>query len=415
MMDRSALHPEPVSPSKLDGPPDTHVSAWLVFREFLRLGLTSFGGPVAHIGYFRDRFVGRLRWLDEAAFADLVALCQFLPGPASSQVGMAIGLEKAGLRGALAAFAGFTLPSALCMALLAFGLGTAGGRVDAGVLSGLAIVAVAVVAEAVRGMALSLAAGRLLAGIALSGMATTLLLPGSLVQVAMLISGGMAGYLWSGPVRSGPMEAPHGRPSRRVGTAALLLFLVLLFGLPMLANATREPSLLFYEGLYRSGALVFGGGHVVLPLLQDAVVATGFVSEQAFVAGYGAAQAMPGPLFSFSAWLGVVAGLPDPATGAALAVLALFAPAFLLVVGVMPFWRGLRRLEPARRALKGVNAAVVGLLAAALYDPVLTTAIHNGRDLALAVFCYALLAVARWPAWAVVLTAALAGWVMAQG
>ena len=381
--------------------------------EFLRLGLTSFGGPVAHIGYFRERFVHRLGWLDETSFADLVALCQFLPGPASSQVGMAIGLEKAGLTGAVAAFLGFTLPSAILMALLALGLGSATGLLDAGVLAGLAIVAVAVVAEAVRGMAVSLATGRLLGSIALAAMAAALTLSGSLAQIGILLAGGLAGYCFFAPAAlSSQSEAEVAGLSRRLGITALALFVILLVGLPLLAGIMQSASLELASDLYRAGALVFGGGHVVLPLLQDAVVSTGLVSEQAFVAGYGAAQAVPGPLFSLSAYLGVAAGVPGPIAGGAIALIALFAPALLLVVGALPFWRQLRRVEPIRRALGGVNAAVVGLLAAALYDPVFTTAIHNARDLAFAVVCYALLALARLPAWSVVLFAALGGWLI---
>ncbi len=389
------------------------VSAGRVFIEFLRLGLTSFGGPVAHIGYFRGRFVRRLGWLDETAFADLVALCQFLPGPASSQLGMAIGQEKAGSRGALAAFVGFTLPSAVLMALLASGFVAGGALLDRGLLSGLVIVAVAVVAEAVRGMALSLARGALGATIALAATAVALLFPGSLTQIGILAAGGVAGLMLAtaAPAPSSP-SSPHGL-SRGAGGALLIVFGGLLVGLPALAAATGQPMLAFLAGLYRAGALVFGGGHVVLPLLQDAMVGPGFVSEPAFVAGYGAAQAMPGPLFSFSAWLGVMAGLPGPFWGAVLAVLALFAPAFLLVVGAMPFWRELRRVAPVRRALVGVNAAVVGVLAAALYDPVFTTAIHGWRDLALAIACYGLLAVLRLPSWMVVLFAAGGGWAIA--
>jgi chromate transporter len=389
------------------------VSARHVFMEFLRLGLTSFGGPVAHIGYFRARFVHRLRWLDEASFADLVALCQFLPGPASSQLGMAIGQEKAGLTGALAAFVGFTLPSALIMALLAAAFVAGDVPLDRGVLSGLAIVAVAVVAEAVRGMALSLARGPLTATIAVVAAAVAGVWSGGFVPIAILLAAGAAGLMFATatPAPDGA-PPPHGL-SRRSGAVLLTLFGVLLIGLPLLAVATGSAVVAFLSGLYRAGSLVFGGGHVVLPLLQDAMVEQGFVTEQAFVAGYGAAQAMPGPLFSVSAWLGVSAGLPDRIGGAVLAVLALFAPAFLLIVGAMPFWQGLRRVVAVRRALVGVNAAVVGLLAAALYDPVFTTAIHGWRDMALALACYGLLVPLRLPSWLIVLFAAAGGWAMA--
>jgi chromate transporter len=393
--------------------PDSAIPARRVFTEFLRLGLTSFGGPVAHIGYFRERFVRRLGWLDEASFADLVALCQFLPGPASSQLGMAIGQEKAGFGGALAAFVGFTLPSATLMALLAFGFVAGGVPLDQGVLSGLAIVAVPVVAEAVRGMALSLARGPLAATIAVLATAVALLLPGGFVQIAILLAGGVVGVLLATATPPPGGSPPLHGLSRRAGAGLLLLFGLLLVGLPLLAAASGSALAAFLSGLYRAGALVFGGGHVVLPLLQDAMVGQGFVTEQAFVAGYGAAQAMPGPLFSFSAWLGVAAGLPGALSGAMLAVLALFAPAFLLVVGAMPFWQGLRRVTAVRRALVGINAAVVGLLAAALYDPVVTTAIHGWPDVVLALVCYGLLAGLRWPSWLVVLFAAGGGWAMA--
>ncbi|BCP55097.1 chromate transporter [Kaistia sp. 32K] len=394
----------------LPSEPPPEVSAGRVFLEFLKLGLTSFGGPVAHIGYFRDRFVRRLRWLDEEAFADLLALCQFLPGPASSQLGMAIGLEKAGLGGALAAFVGFTLPSALIMAVLAFGFAAGGDRLDAGVLSGLAVVAVAVVAEAVRGMAMSLARGWWLGGIAVAATILVVLSPGGATQIAILLAAGLAGYALGPSVGAATVVAAHPGISRGAGLASLLVFFLLLFGLPLAAHLASQPELALFGGLYRSGALVFGGGHVVLPLLQDAVVAPGFISDRAFVAGYGAAQAMPGPLFSLSAWIGVAAGLPDPVSGALLAVLALFAPGLLLVLAVMPFWQSLRRIAPVRRALAGINAAVVGLLAAALYDPVFTTAIHGMRELLLALACYALLVPARIPAWGVVLFAAFGGW-----
>lgn len=397
---------EPIERNPCDGT----IPALRVFMEFLRLGLTSFGGPVAHIGYFHDRFVRRLGWLDETAFADLVALCQFLPGPASSQLGMAIGQEKAGLGGALAAFVGFTLPSAAIMALLAFVFVAGGVPIHQGVLSGLAIVAVPVVAEAVRGMALSLARGMLAGTIAAAATVVALLFPGGLVQIVILVAGGAVGAMLATATPVPGMALPSHGPSRRAGGCLLALFGSLLVGLPLLAAATGSETTAFLSGLYRAGALVFGGGHVVLPLLQDGMVGKGFVTEQSFIAGYGAAQAMPGPLFSFSAWLGVSADLPDRFSGAVLAVLALFAPAFLLVVGVMPYWRGLRRVVAVRRALVGINAAVVGLLAAALYDPVFTTAILGWRDMALALACYGLLVVLRWPSWLVVLFAAGGGW-----
>ena len=381
-----------------------------VFAEFLRLGLTSFGGPVAHIAYFRDRFVTRLGWLDEASFADLVALCQFLPGPASSQLGMAIGLGRAGIGGALAAFAGFTAPSALAMAgfgLFVLAAGPAG--IDRGILAGLAIVALAVVAEAVRAMALSLAKGRLHAAIALIAAAAALALPSAPVQLAILVAAALAGWRLD-PAAPPPATASARTPlSRRAGAGFLAVFFGLLIVLPLLAASTHSPVAAMIAAFYRSGALVFGGGHVVLPLLEGAVVAPGLVPDAAFVAGYGVVQAMPGPLFSFAAFLGVVAGIPDPAAGALIATLALFAPALLLVLGTLPFWLQLRAVPACRKALAGVNAAVVGLLGAALYDPVFLTAVHAPRDLAAAVLCYAALTAGRVPAWILVPIAALGG------
>jgi chromate transporter len=403
--------------SNPDTPKDgTAVPVARIFAEFLRLGLTSFGGPVAHIGYFRAVFVGRLRWIDEADFADLLALCQFLPGPASSQLGMAIGLEKAGPAGALAAFAGFTLPSAILMA--AFGLGYArlAGGVPPGVLAGLSIVAVAVVADAVRSMAKTLASGRVTGAIALGAAAFCLALPGSPAQIAALLAGGLVGLATgrSDPIPEAPSALPE-RGSRRAAVLPLTLFALLLVSLPIAAAQWPSPTLAFLSALYRSGALVFGGGHVVLPLLESAAVAPGFVPETAFLAGYGLAQAMPGPLFSVSAYLGAVAGLPGPLSGAGLATLALFAPGFLLIVGTMPFWRIVRRETWTRRALTGVNAAVVGILGAALYQPIFTTAIHGPRDLVLALIAFAMLTVGRVPAWAVVVLAGLAGWMFRLG
>lgn len=389
------------------------VSPGRIFIEFLRLGLTAFGGPLAHIGYFRERFVARLKWLDEAAFADLVALCQFLPGPASSQLGMAIGLSRGGFAGALAAFVGFTAPSALAMTLI--GLAVAGSGpagIDRGVIGALAIVALAVVAEAVRGMAVALASGRLHAGIALVAAALALAVPVGAMQVMILLAGGLAGWLLD---TATPPPARHGEAppvSRKAGAILIALFFMLLAGLPLAAHFLPAPPLVLADAFYRAGALVFGGGHVVLPMLQGAVVDTGLVPDAAFVAGYGAVQAMPGPLFSLAAFLGAVAGVPGRIPGALLATLAIFLPAFLLVAGALPFWLRLRSIAACRKALAGVNAAVVGLLGAALYDPVFVTAIHNGRDLAAAVLCYTLITAGRVPAYAVVPLAALAGFLL---
>ncbi|MCX5514163.1 chromate transporter [Kaistia algarum] len=400
----------PVSGGESHSPAET-LSPVRIFAEFLRLGLTSFGGPIAHIGYFRERFVARLRWLDEAGFADLVALCQFLPGPASSQLGMAIGLQRGGLAGALAAFVGFTLPSALLMTGIGLAVVAAGpSGIDHSVLAGLAIVALAVVAEAVRGMAMSLARGRLHGAIALLAAAIALAWPSAGTQIAILLGAGLAGWWFDPAVPPPPGPAERSPVSHRLGALFLAVFFLLLVGLPLVAAITSSPLAGLVSALYRSGALVFGGGHVVLPLLQNAVVAPGLVSDAAFVAGYGAAQAMPGPLFSLAAFLGTVAGMPSPLAGALIATLALFAPSWLLVVGVLPFWLNLKTIAPCRKALAGVNAAVVGLLGAALYDPVFRTAIHGGVDLAAAVLCYALLTAGRVPAWVVVPLAAIGGY-----
>ncbi|MGC2857369.1 chromate efflux transporter [Novispirillum sp. DQ9] len=377
---------------------------WLqIFAAFARLGVTSFGGPVAHIGYFRDEFVTRRGWLDDRAYADLVALCQVLPGPASSQVGMALGLHRGGWPGLLAAWVAFTLPSAVLLAAAAVGLaGLGGGAWQDGLVHGLKAAAVAVVAQAVWGMARSLWPGRRHAAVGLLAAVAALLVPGAWGQVAVIVLGGLAGWrlLPEAAVEAAPTLAlPHGR---RTGAVLLALFVVLLVGLPLVAGGPDTASGLA-AAFYRAGALVFGGGHVVLPLLDSAVVPTGVVPADTFLAGYGLAQAVPGPLFTFAAYLGAAAGLPDaPWAWAALALGAIFLPAFLLVAGALPFWSILAGVHGARAALAGVNAAVVGLLLAALYDPVFTAAVHGPADFALVLTAGLLLMVARWPAWAAV-------------
>ena len=408
-------------------PADEARSAAAVFGVFLRLGLTSFGGPVAHLGYFREEFVVRRRWLDERAYADLVALCQFLPGPASSQVGFALGLLRAGRAGALAAWAGFTLPSALVLIALALGLAHAGPALPAGLLQGLKIAAVAVVAQAVWGMGRGLCQGAARATLMGAAAAAVLLLPGPATQLAVIVVAGALGAWWLPPGPGTP--APGGTPtaaaagasgpapgeiasplSRREGLVWLGLFVLLLAALPLAAAALAQPALIQADAFYRAGALVFGGGHVVLPLLQAEVVPTGWVREDLFLAGYGAAQAVPGPLFTFAAFLG--ASMSTGASGWAgglLCLVAVFLPGLLLVAGALPFWAALRRRARAQAALAAVNAAVVGLLLAALYDPVWTAAIHGPRDFALALA--ALLALNAWklPPWAVVLGCGAAG------
>jgi len=392
-----------------------------VFAAFLRLGLTSFGGPVAHLGYFRDAFVVRRRWLGEAAYADLVALCQFLPGPASSQVGMAIGLRRAGVRGLLAAWAGFTLPSAALLVGFAYGVLAAGPTTGTGWLAGLEAAAVAVVAQAVLGMARTLAPDLRRAALAALAAAATLLAPAAgvplaLAQVGVIVLAGAAGLArLRGHDDAAPADAFPVPVGRRAAVVCLTAFAAPLVALPLLAAATGDGAVRLADLFYRAGSLVFGGGHVVLPLLQAETVPTGLVPHDQFLAGYGAAQAVPGPLFTLAAYLGAVTTSgPSGVTGAAVALAAIFLPSALLVVGALPFWERLRRAPGARRAMAGVNAGVVGLLAAALYDPVLTHGVLGAREplLALGVALAAFVALARRaaPPWAVVLAAGLLGW-----
>lgn len=382
-----------------------------VFVAFLKLGLTSFGGPVAHIGYFRDEFVQRRQWLGERAYADLVALCQFLPGPASSQVGFALGLTRAGWLGGFAAWIAFTLPSALLMALFGLGMLSFGDGIGGGALHGLKVVAVAVVAQAVWGMARTLCPDR--QRVTLMGLAAVLALawPTALGQIAAILAGGLAGWLWLKPAGDGgghvALTVPVGRT---VGAVLLAAFFLLLVGLPLAASVAPSQALALLDSFYRAGALVFGGGHVVLPLLQAGVVGPGWVSADAFLAGYGAAQAVPGPLFTFAAYLGFVAGpTPNGWLGALLCTVAIFLPSFLLVAGALPFWEGLRRLRAMQAALLGVNAAVVGILLAALYQPVWTGAIFGPLDVALALVAFLALVFWKLPPWLVVLLTALGG------
>jgi chromate transporter len=380
-----------------------------VLRAFTKLGLTSFGGPVAHLGYFRNAFVVERGWLDERAFGDLVALCQFLPGPASSQVGFAIGLMRAGYLGALAAWAGFTLPSAAAMTLVAYGAAALHGPAGEGLLHGLKLVAVAIVAQAVLGMARSLAPDRPRAAIAILALVLMAFAPGGFSQIAAIVAGGLLGIVFC---RQGAEAAGNGgeRPvSRRMAVVFLIAFFALL-ALALLP--AREAALAFLAAIYRSGALVFGGGHVVLPLLRAAVVDPGLVNDSAFLAGYGAAQAMPGPLFTFGAYLGAVAPAPGGVLGAALALIAIFLPGMLILLGALPFWHALRARARARAAMAGVNAAVVGLLASALYDPVWTGAVRSPADFAVAATGFAALVVWRAPPLAVVALTAAAGVVL---
>ena len=378
-----------------------------VFRVFLRLGLTSFGGPIAHLAYFRDELVARRRWIDEAGFADLVALCQFLPGPASSQVGFSLGmLRGGGLAGGLVAWLAFTMPSALI--LLAFALGASAfvGPLAHGLQHGLKLVAVAVIAQAVWGMARSLAPDRRRAGIALAALAVVVTLGGSIAQIAAIGVGALAGLALCRDGDASSMGMLRFPVSRVNGLAALGLFGALLALPPLLPGVWRGLAL--FDAFYRSGALVFGGGHVVLPLLQTQVVGPGWVSNEAFLTGYGLAQAMPGPLFAFAAYLGaMMTPAPNGVAGAGIALVALFLPGMLLVYGVAPFWDRLRARPLARAGMRGTNAAVVGILGAGFYQPVWTSAVHNEVDFALAAGGLLLLTVWKLPPWIVV--AMLAG------
>ncbi len=380
-----------------------------VLWAFLRLGLTSFGGPAAHLGYFRTEFVERRRWLDDRAFADLIALCQFLPGPASSQAGVAIGLVRAGPLGALAAWIGFTAPSALLMILLGLGVHLLDAGWVGGLVHGLKLVAVAVVAQAVWGMARSLAPDRLRASIALAALGLVTLVAGGIGQIAALALGGVAGLWLCKPDQAGaPSDLPVRTP-RWLGFACLAAFAGLLLGLPLVAAITQARPVAVAAAFYHSGALVFGGGHVVLPLLQDQVVRPGWVAPERFLAGYAAAQALPGPLFTFAAYLGsLLRPGPNGVTGALLALMAIFLPGMLLLFGALPFWSALRARPQAQAAIQGANAAVVGVLAAALYNPVWVNAIFSPLDLLVAVAALVGLTVWRLsPVWIVAACAAL--------
>lgn len=382
-----------------------------VFTTFLKLGLTSFGGPIAHIGYFRDELVVRRKWLDETTYADLVALCQFLPGPASSQVGFSLGVLRGnGLLGGLAAWVAFTMPSALVLFAFALSAAAFTGPLAEGFLHGLKLVAVAVVAQAIWGMTRSLTPDRARAGIALAAIAIVVLFAGSFAQIAAIALGACAGlWLCRGDVApaSGELNFPV---TRLGGSVALALFAALLLLSPVVTAATGSHGLAVFDAFYRSGALVFGGGHVVLPLLQAQVVTPGWVSNETFLAGYGLAQAVPGPLFTFAAYLGAVMNSPpNGLAGAAIALVALLLPGVLLVYGMLPFWDAMRTRPAAQAAMRGTNAAVVGILGAALYDPVWTNAVSSPRDFALALAGFLLLTVWKMPPWTVVVLLAGAG------
>ncbi|GHC31875.1 chromate efflux transporter [Aidingimonas halophila] len=387
-----------------------------VFKAFLLLGLTSFGGPIAHLGYFRSEFVTRRHWLDEKAYADLVALCQFLPGPASSQVGFALGLLRGGPWGAAAAWLAFTLPSAIVLVLFGMGAALMEGPVGSGIIHGLKVVAVAIVAQAVWGMARNLCPDRRRATIALVAVLMVMAVGGPGGQVTAILLGAVVGWWLCRDASVTEGEALHFPVSRRAGGMALVVFGILLAGLPLLALLSSSQGMSMVDAFYRAGALVFGGGHVVLPLLEAEVVQSGWVSSDAFLSGYGAAQAIPGPLFTFAAYLGSVMQTPPSGVlGAVIALVMIFLPGMLLLIGVMPFWNAFRRLTGAQAVMRGTNAAVVGILGAALYDPVWTTAILGPAEFALALTGFVLLTVWKVPPWTVVVVSALGGIVISAG
>ncbi|KZK93137.1 MULTISPECIES: chromate efflux transporter [unclassified Pseudovibrio] len=391
-----------------DEPVKGHVSE--VFFAFLKLGLTSFGGPIAHLGYFREEIVKRRKWLSEEAYGDLVALCQFLPGPASSQVGFGLGLMRAGPLGALAAFFAFTAPSALLLFGFAYWASAFEGPVGVGLIHGLKLVAVAVVAQAVWGMARNFCADQLRAGLAVLAVVLVVAFGGAGGQIAAIVAGGLGGFLFC---RSEPKADVHEvlfAPRRRIGLLSAILFAVLLFGLPVLSDVIVDPLLGVFASFYHSGSLVFGGGHVVLPLLEAEVVGKGLVSESSFLAGYGATQAVPGPLFTFAGYLGAEMQTGYAAwIGASIALLGIFLPGALLLIAGLPYWAVLRQTPSARGIMAGANAAVVGVLGAALYAPVWTSAILEAKDFAAALCGFVLLVSFKSPPWVVVVLLGLTG------
>ncbi len=390
-------------------------SPFEVLFAFAKLGVTCFGGPIAHIGYFRDEFVVRRRWLDERAYADLVALCQFLPGPASSQVGFSIGLMRGGYLGGLAAWVAFTLPSAILLILFAYGANALRGPISAGLLHGLKLVAVAIVAQAVWGMARTLAPDRERASIAVIAALTILISSASVAQVGAITLGGVAGFWLCRTAPAAPGKSHMSIPvSRRVGFVCLAAFFILLLGLPVLSTWSHSQGVALFNALYHSGALVFGGGHVVLPLLREATVTPGWVNDDVFLAGYGAAQAVPGPLFAFAAYLGaVMKPPPNGVAGATIGLIAIFLPGILVLMGALPFWEAFRQRAWAQAVMRGVNAAVVGLLGAALYDPVWTTSVKGPGDFGIALVGFVLLTAWQTPPLLVVAISAVGGMALA--
>ena len=389
----------------------THQGTFLeVLRVFAKLGISSFGGPVAHLGYFRQEIVVRRAWVDEAAYADLIGLCQFLPGPSSSQTGIALGFTRAGLKGGLAAWLGFTLPSAIALTVFAYVTALFTGIVQGGWLHGLLVAAVAVVASAVWGLAKTLCPDLPRATMAIAAAVILLLWPLAVVQISIIALAGVGGWFFLRDVQAVKSEPLPLTLPRRLAVICSMLFFVLLIGLPVLRQLTHSQPVALFDTFYRVGSLVFGGGHVVLPLLQREVVPAGWVTNDQFLAGYAAAQAVPGPLFSFSAYLGAVSKpAPNGWLGAMIALVAIYLPSFLLLIAILPFWNRLRAFEPFKATLRGINAAVVGILLAALYQPIWTSAIHTPVDFALALVAFGLLAIWKLPPWVVVLVSLVLG------
>jgi chromate transporter len=381
-----------------------------LFWIFLRLGLTSFGGPIAHLGYFHNEFVTRRKWFDELAYADLVALCQFLPGPASSQVGMAIGMNRAGVLGAMVAWVGFTLPSAIILVLFGLGITKYAVNLEAGWLHALKVAAVAVVAQAIWAMGVKLCPDKERLAIAALACAAVLMIPSAWAQILVLVMSGIAGVYFLRNLTQLPHVPIKSNLSKKMGVWFLSVFALLLLALPLAARISQDQSVKLFDSFYRAGSLVFGGGHVVLPFLQSEVVPAGWVSENLFMAGYGAAQAIPGPLFTFSAYLGAVSNIPPSGwLGAFICLIAAFLPSFLLILGALPFWEKMRTYPKMRFAMLGINAAVVGLLMSAFYHPVWTSGILNVKDFALALVAFVFLTFFKVPSWAIVIACAVVG------
>ncbi|TDR77827.1 chromate transporter [Paludibacterium purpuratum] len=380
-----------------------------IFLIFLRLGATCFGGPIAHLGYFREEFVRRRQWLDDHAYGDLVSLSQFLPGPASSQVGIGLGLFRGGLTGAIAAWLGFTLPSAIALVLFGLVLAHSGNATGGAWLHGLKVAAVAVVAQALWGMGKNLCPDKERATLAVLAAAAVAAEPSAWTQIMAIAVSALVGWRWLSPAEALPHSPFPVRLSKRAGIIALALFAAILTLLPIYASRSGIYHIQLFDSFFRAGALVFGGGHVVLPVLQAEVVPRGWVSRDAFLAGYGAAQAVPGPLFTFAAYLGAVStGSANPWLNATIATIAIFLPGFLLMIGALPLWEALRAHPAMQRAMQGVNASVVGLLLAAFYQPVWTSAIHAPGDFTLAVAAFLLLVFWKLPSWLVVMLCAAA-------